>query len=207
MAHRVRWSDGPWVVDWRLAESLADEILSSAHAPLDEPPSIAAIVRARLGEGAVRYTSTVPGDAALVRVNDEWRIYVRHQLPRSRLAFALAHELVEHALRGYQAEDIEAVANYGAAAILVPRRALTRVRGFTEIATAFRVSETLAALREAEVTGQPRAVVSPALVRVRGPEEWVWPSERALRRGTPGLARTRLTDDPRRFVLDPTADD
>lgn len=153
-------------------EALAYEVLQRAGAPLDEPPSVAALVRA-LGL-TVHYGASLPGDAALVRVGDAWRIYLRRKLPRERVAFAVAHELCEWAMRGETVrEDVETRANLGAAALLVPRAALARLRGCTlhELAAAFRVSETLIALREAEVTGEPRAVVSPALVRVRGPED------------------------------------
>jgi hypothetical protein len=38
-------------------------------------------------------------------------------------------------------------------------------------------------------------------VRVRGPEEWVWPDERAIRKGLPGMATVRLKDDRRRLAL------
>jgi hypothetical protein len=185
-------------------DAIATELLRRAGAELDERPKVAALVRA-LGL-TVHHGASLPGDAALVRVGDEWRIYLRRKLPRERLAFAVAHELCEWALRGYVGEDAEQRANLGAAALLVPRRALARMRGCTlhEMAAAFRVSETLIALREAEVTGEPRAVVSPTLVRVRGPEAWVWPSERELRRGYPGLRRAPLCCEPRRFVLDPT---
>jgi hypothetical protein len=187
-------------MDWRYAETLAEDLL---RGELDEPPSVAALVRRELGEGAVQYASCVPGDAALVRVGEVWRIYVRRRLPRQRLAFALVHELAELRMHGQVREDIEQVANYAAAAVLVPRGVVRRARGYAELAQACRVSETLAALREAEVTMRPRAVLSPALVRVRGPESYVWPSERQIRR----LARVRLSDDPRRYVLDPSDDD
>lgn len=200
MARVRRWSDDLSVG----GDAVAAEVLQRAGASLDEPPSVAALVRA-LGL-SVHYGASLPGDAALVRVGDEWRIYLRRKLPRERVAFAVAHELCEWAMRGYIGEDIEQRANLGAAALLVPRRALARLRGCTlhELAAAFKVSETLIALREAEVTGEPRAVVSPALVRVRGPEAWVWPSERELRRGVPGLWRAPLCCEPRRYVLDPT---
>lgn len=46
-------------------EALAYEVLQRAGAPLDEPPSVAALVRA-LGL-TVHYGASLPGDAALVR--------------------------------------------------------------------------------------------------------------------------------------------
>ena len=86
-------------------------------------------------------------------------------------------------------------------------RAALRVHGrdFRALAGAFVASETTMALRDAELHRLARVVVAPNL-RVRGPESFVWPPERIIRvwalEGGPGLARTRLTDDPRRVVLD-----
>jgi hypothetical protein len=73
------------------------------------------------------------------------------------------------------------------------------------MASALRVSGTLAALRVGEAVGAPVAVIAPGRIHVRGPEEFVWPSEAELRRlaraGADGLVRVRLADDPRRVVL------
>ena len=143
-----------------------------------------------------------------------WRSPTRRGLSTERRSFAVAHELAEWWIRvreKYQGEDVEHAANYVAAAILSPRRAFRLALeqfgpDFAELAQAFRVTQTHVALREAELARLPRAVVSPALVRVRGPEEWVWPDESTLRRWARGRApdvrKTRLTDDPRRVVLD-----
>jgi hypothetical protein len=76
---------------------------------------------------------------------------------------------------------------------------------YTKIAQWFVTTETCAALRFGEVTGEPLALISPRAVVVRG-DEWVWPDERELRaiarrRVAPGIRKTRLRDDPRRLVL------
>lgn len=111
----------------------------------------------------------------------------------------------------YHGEDVEQLANAIAAGIIIPRRAFRRAiavygRDLVELAGAFGTSQTLTALREAEIDRLPRAVVTPETVRVRGPEEWVWPDERTVRawarRPMPGVRKTVLTDAPRRVVVD-----
>lgn len=196
-------------------EGIAEALLREGGQEDDQAPRLGQLVTALLGPGAVEYAPiSLRGDGALVRIHDDWRIYVRRRLPLERRAFAISHELAEWWLRvreRYQGEDVEHAANYIAAAILSPRRAFRLAledygHEFAELARAFRVTETHVALREAELARLPRAVVSPALVRVRGPEAWVWPDEAVVRRwargGARGVRKVRLTDDPRRVVLD-----
>lgn len=195
-------------------EGIADAILRDGGQEDDGPPKLGQLVTAHLGVGAVEYASGLLGEGAIARIGDVWRIYVRRGLPIERRAFAISHELVEWWLRvreRYQAEDVEHAANYIAAAILIPRRAFRLAfeehgRDFAELAYAFRTTETHVALREAELAHIPRVVVSPALVRVRGPENWVWPHEGEIRQWTrrpvPGVRKIRLRDDPKRVVLD-----
>lgn len=198
-------------------EGMAEALLREGGQGDEGAPRLAALVASLLGPDGLEYAPTsLPGDAALVRIRDTWRIYVRRKLPVERRAFAIAHELAEWWLRvreRYDGDDAEIVADYTGAAIMTPRRAFARSLrdhgdDFPELAADFRTTETHVALRQAELTGQPRVVVSPLLVRVRGPEDWVWPAEATLRgwvskRGSlPGIRKVRLTDDPRRFVLD-----
>lgn len=196
-------------------EGIADAIVRAGGQDEEDAPKLAALVRFHLGPGSVDYApTTLPGDAALVRIYDDWRIYVRRGLSVERRAFAIAHELAEWWLRvreNYSGGDVEGAANYLAAAVMSPRRAFQRALSehgsdFVELARAFRTTETQVALREAELAHMPRAVISPALVRVRGPEAWVWPEESVVRgwarRPMPGLQKTRLTDDPKRMVID-----
>lgn len=201
-------------MDQSRAEGIGDAILAHGGQEADEAPNIGRLVVAHLGPNAVEYALLRNGDGALVRIYDDWRIYVRRGLSPERRAFAIAHELAEWWLRvreRYEAADVEDVANYVAAAVLTPRRAFRLAldeygSNFGELAATFRITETHAALREAEIVRLPRAVISPALVRVRGPEEWAWPDEPTLRHwarsSVPGLRKVRLTDDPRRVVLD-----
>ena len=195
-------------------EGIAEALLRCGGQDDEHAPRLGQLVTQLLGEGAVEFTNATPGDAALVRVYDTWRIYVHRGLPLHRRTFGIAHELAEWWLRvreRYEGEDVEEAANYIAAAVLTPRRAFRRAissvgRELPRLAAHFRTSETHAALREAEVDRLPRVVVSPALVRVRGPESWVWPDEATVRRWSrrapPSVRKTRLTDDPRRDVLD-----
>lgn len=137
---------------------------------------------------------------------------IRYQasLSPAYAAHVIAHEIGHWALRQTGVDDSEAGADYVAAALLMPRVEFARSvvelgADYTQLAARWGVTETAAALRHGEVERRPLAVVSPALVRVRGPEEWAWPSEPTLRAwartGGPGLRRARLRDDTRRTVL------
>ena len=176
-----------------------------------DPPTVPEMVRRLVGR--VEPARGLRGHGALAKVNGEWRIYLRPGLPIEAKVFALAHELAEWWLRTQeQCQDGEAehAADYLAACLVTPRRAfVASLRSgleLSELAHRWTATETHVALREAEVTGRPRAVISPALVRVRG-EGFVWPVEgevrRWARRGGPGLRKVRLSDDPKRVVLDP----
>lgn len=196
-------------------EGIADSAYKRAG--LDpERPDVVRLARALLGPDAVtKGPRPLHAPAVLLRVHDRWRIVVARSLPREYALFCVAHELghwlldEEHA-RTLDGEE-ERRADFLGGALLAPRaafRAALRSLGadLAELAEAFRTTETGAALRLGEVTGQPLAVVAPQRVRVRGPEEWIWPDERTLRawarRPAPGLRKTVLTDDPRRVVLD-----
>jgi hypothetical protein len=194
-------------------EGLADAAYEMAG--LDpERPHITRLARALLGPRAVqRGPRPLHGPAALVRVGSEWRIMLARSLPTLPAVFAVAHELAHWLLArtGYVGTNEERSADALGAALLAPRRAFQaarRVHGeaLHELAAAFDVTETCAALRLGEVERRPLAVVAPSSVRVRGPEEWVWPDETTLRRWArrpaPGLRRARLRDDPRRVLLE-----
>jgi hypothetical protein len=137
-------------------------------------------------------------------------------LPPRYALFAIAHELGHWLLarHGFVGDDEERAADHLGAALVAPRRAFLSARravgeSLPELADAFGITETGAALRLGEVLGVPLAVVVPATVRVRGPEDWGWPDEWTLRRWargrTPGIRKVRLTDDPRRVVPDADA--
>lgn len=195
-------------------EGIADG--AYAGAGLDaERPGVIRLARVLLGPGAVTYgPRPVHGPAALIRVGETWRIIVGRNVPEAYAHFAVAHELGHYLLRqhGYDGYDEERAADYLGAALIAPRRAFVTARravgdDLPELAHAFGMTETAAALRLGEVCHIPLAVVAPQTVRVRGPEEWVWPDELTLRRWArgrvlPGIRKVRLTDDPRRVVLD-----
>lgn len=178
-----------------------------------ERPHLVRLARALLGDDAiVRGPRPVHGPAALVRVGESWHIVLSRSLPRLYALFAVGHELGHWLLRreGYDGHDEERAADYIGGALLAPRSAFLAARRalgdeLPALAEAFSMTETGAALRLGEVLRLPLAVVAPARVRVRGPDEWVWPDEGTLRRWArrpvPGLRKTKLTDDPRRVVL------
>ena len=176
------------------------------------------LARALLGPGTVctvDATAALPGDAALVRLRGESRIYVRSRLPVTRRNFAVLHELAEWHLEreDYQDEDREDVADALAAGLLIPRQLFLRAlrddgSKFPSLARRFATTESLVALRLGEVTGEPLALVAPRL-RVRG-KDWSWPPEEKLRqvarrRAPRGIRKMRLNDDRRRVALSPVS--
>lgn len=161
-----------------------------------------------LGQGSVRSVNlpSLPGDGALVRVRGNWRIYVQTGIGPTRSRWAILHE-IGHWVLGVGAPEDEC--DSLAAALAAPRSAFALLAGqvgqqYTQLALQFTCSESLAALRYAEVTGSPSALITPHRVRLRG-DSWPWPRERDLREiaqcGGPGLRRCRLQDAPDRVVL------
>jgi hypothetical protein len=189
-------------------EGEAVALLAAGGFDDDAPAPMAALARRLLGhERAVLtvHARSLPGDAALVRVLDEHRVYLRRGLDRTRARFAVAHELAEWALHraGYQGAEVEDVADRLAAALVLPARAYRRLRrahgdDWAAIGEAATATEAHACLRHGEVTGEPLALVARRL-RVRG-EPWAWPAERELRavaagrREREGLHRVPLAD-------------
>lgn len=201
-----------------LLEGLANAAYREAN--LDpEHPHVLRVARALLGPDAIqRGPRPIGGPAALIRVYDSWRIIVGRAVPPRYALFAVGHELAHWLLRraNYDGDDEERAADYLGAALVAPRVAFVRARrcfgdDLPALAEALSMTETGAALRLGEVTRMPLAVVSPARVRVRGPDEWAWPSESTLRgwtrRPAPGIRKVRLTDDRGRTMLDASSFD
>ncbi|MFO7179628.1 MAG: ImmA/IrrE family metallo-endopeptidase [Pseudomonadota bacterium] len=194
--------------DWEALEIAADELFRWAGCSLDATPLE---VASSLGIRVIELHSHLPGWAALARVRSEWRIYVRPHLGEQRLRWAIAHEVGEWALSrdGYRGSDREAAADALAARVIAPRRRFLSVlakcgRDTVRLASVLKATESLAALRLGEVTGEPLALVTPESVRTRG-AAYDWPTAEKLRElaadPRPGLAKARLRDDPRRVVI------
>lgn len=196
-------------------EGTAEAMYRAAGLDPREGASPLALARRLLGPGAVfsYHAASLAGDGQLSRHGDRWRIAIRSGLSPARRRWAIAHELAEWCLTlaRYQEPDVEQMADALAAALLAPRQAFLRVlredgQRLPLLAARFESTESFAALRIGETTDQPLALVAPRRpVRVRG-AEFVWPSEAEIRamaagRLAPGLARTKLRDDPRRVVI------
>lgn len=199
-------------MDVAALEGLAIATYERAGIDPAKPVSPLRVARKLLGDDAiVRPPSMLGPPAALIAIDGERRIAVKRSVPIEYARFFVGHELGHLVLEreGYVGDDVEVCCDYFAAALIAPRPAvfgLQRAFGFDlpEIARAAGSTQTWAALRCAEVLRLPLAVIA-ATVRVRGPEEWIWPEEETLRRWArrppSGLAKTTLTDDRRRVVL------
>lgn len=173
------------------------------------------LARLLFGRDAIEYGVGIAGERAKTYVlGRERRIAIRRRLPVDEAQHAIGHE-IGHAVfdeLGYAGENIECACDLFGAALMAPlpaMQSMMREFGFDHEAVADEIaaSQTWAALRIAEVTGIPRAVLTPAKIYVRGPESFVWGSERALRQlarepRSPRVGLARLTDDPRRVVID-----
>jgi hypothetical protein len=194
-------------------EALAIQLYEEVAIDPTEPPSMFRVARAWLGAGAVERPHVMAGPPAKAyRIDGRDRIAVKASVPLEYASFYIGHELGHLLLRraGYVGDDEEACADYLGAALMMPRPAVVatyKAEGFAPRALAELVgcTQTAAALRLGEAMRLPLAAVSPALVRVRGPEAFVWPDEGTIRswaaRARPGLMKVRLTDQPRRVAL------
>jgi len=113
-------------------------------------------------------------------------------------------------LIGYRSADEEDLADRIGAALCAPRPAFTRAlaivgdRNLRRLSRVFVFSRGAAALRVAECTGSPVALLGPDKIRVRG-RPWSWPSNdqgfRILSAGGPGVRAARV--ERGRVVLRP----
>lgn len=149
--------------------------------------------------------------ARLARVGSEWRIYVRERLDRTAMRWMVAHECAEWILNqeGYEAADVEQKAQSLAARLIAPRPAtIVAIRAgldFPEMAEAFSLSQSSAALRHGEISNQPTALVTPQAVYYRG-ASFTWGSDDAVRQlatcaVAPGIVRAQCSDNLSRIAL------
>lgn len=164
-----------------------------------------------LGADAIVKPSSMRAMASTFILHGARKVAIRRGLAPEDATFLVGHELAHVLLEraGYAEHDLEFACDYLGAALMAPRSAMRQLRlsfgdDYEQIADAVCATESWAALRCAEVSGRPTALVTPQSVRVRG-GDWVWPDEQRLRalarRGGAGLLRARLHDDPRRVVL------
>jgi hypothetical protein len=195
-------------------EALAVDFYRRLGFEPDQPRDPFRLARKFLGANAIeRGTNLLGVPAHTFVLNGERRIAVSRRLSIPYAQFFVGHELGHIVLNeiGYRDDDVEAVCDMFGAAVMAPIpavRSMLRAFGRDHEAIADEVgsTQTWAALRIAECLGIPRAIITPRRVYARGPEEFVWGPEDELRRlaRSPrrGIVRAKLTDDPRRVVLD-----
>lgn len=196
-------------------EGLATSLYTRLRLDPAKPVSTFVLAQKLTGHEVFRPANMIGALAQTWTQAGQRRIAVKRRLPVEYARFFAGHE-VGHLLldeAGYRGEDTEVCADYLGAALMAPRPALValhRAFGFDLSAISIEVgaTETWAALRVGEVLRIPVAVVAP-IIRVRGPENWVWGTDTDVRRLARlpqsklprGLVKTKLTDDPRRVVL------
>lgn len=196
-------------------ESVATQFYQRFRLPPDEPVSTYKLARLRYGRGTITRPPTLLGrfPSCAYLLQGIQHIAVRRSVPDDEAQWYLGHELAHLELgkpHGAGAE-VEANCDYLAACLMAPRSAvlaLHRAFGWDlrGIAREVVATQTWAGLRLAEALLVPLAAVGPS-VRVRGPEEWVWPDEPTIRgwargRSCPvGVKKIRVTDRPKRALL------
>jgi IrrE N-terminal-like domain len=200
-----------------IGDILARELYLSAGLDPTQAPGAPRLAAAVLGETYLHEVprGELPGNALLRREGPLWMINVREMLTANQLNHAIAHELGEWFLRckGYTEPDVEELSGRVAAAICVPRQAFEVAHAalgedLSVLSTQFRVSESLMALRVAECSGVPTALITRRVVRTRG-ANWDWPSARQdwmafvsrVRAEPNGISIRQLGDSRGRVVL------
>lgn len=178
------------------------------------PCNAATLARAELGDNCIVRGVPLFGANAVTFWREGRRlIALRKNLPIPYALFHIFHELAHliFEVEKYEADDLERACDYLGACLMVPRPAAGKLYSvfgsdFSAIAEATKTTETMIALRLAEVRGTARVVLTPRKVYDRLPEEWVHPPDSILREleraKMPGLTKTRLRDDRKRIVLD-----
>lgn len=201
------------MANWDGLEREAERLYRSAgHDPAAGATPLA-LITSLLGPSALRWADGewIRGGGALGQVRGEWRVYLSRSYPLRNLRFVALHELAHWAMPGATEDDCDALA----ACLLAPRAAFERAiaetvmarltaRTCSRLGAWFRCTHSFAAMRYAEVTAEPLALISADRVRVRG--GWSSPAEpREIRElvsaSRPGLRKARLRDDCTRVVL------
>jgi len=198
------------------AESLAVALYKRLRLDPSEPVSTFKLATRWLGpDTVIRPVTPMTSPAMTFVLHGERRIAIKRQVDARYAGFYVGHELGHILLDeiGYRENDVEQSADRIGAALVCPRPATVALykcfgRDFEAIADELGCTETLVALRLAEVRGLTRAVVTPRRVYVRSDESFVWGSEADVRvlakekPQRPGISRAKLRDDPRRIVID-----
>jgi hypothetical protein len=195
-------------------EGLAIDFYKRLKLDPEQPVDTFRLARKFLGADAIVRGTTIVGTPAKVFVlHGARKIGVNRKLPVPYQQFYVGHEL-GHIIcdeLGYAEDDLERVCDHFGAAVMAPTPAVSAMlrafgRDHEAIADEVGSTQTWAALRVAEYLKIPRAVITPRRLYTRGPDEWQWGSEHELRRlartERPGITKVRLSDDPRRVLID-----
>ncbi len=190
--------------DLALYEGLATGLYLELGFDPSEPQSPITLARRWLGPDAiVEGPSMLAAPAVTFFQDGRTRFAVRPRLAMPRKRHAIGHELGHALLKRAGEPDSERAADYIGAALMAPYAAARAYDDdWRSLAEDIGSTQTQAALRTAEVLLIPRALVTPGRVYLRGPEGWVWPLARRSLERYPGVRKTVLDDDPKRFVLD-----
>lgn len=197
-----------------LFERLATEVYRRNGLDPSEPIAPLDLARLDLGDGNVRWMRDTAGsEAALIDLSIGPTIVFSPSVPIARLNRLAAHEHAHAILREFGIEDDEETVNAFSGTLTAPRRVFERVARATggvlaQMAGILDTNQTYVALREAELYGIPRVVVTRNHHWALGDaHDWAPTREEleVIRKSPklPGIRKSRITDIPGRFVLEP----
>ena len=185
-------------------------LIGKAGLDPDGPVNIRKLVAHHLGSPP--QMARMRGEAELVVVQGQPRIYVRAGTMPARARWLAGHEFAHWWLRESGQEDascLEMQCDVLGAILVAPGRAVTRAvraegRDPIKIASMLQCTQSLALLRLGETGHLPTALVEVRRALLRG-EAYRWPDKqtlrRALRQELDGLRRVSITDEPKRVGL------
>lgn len=150
-------------------ERLADALYAQAGFSTNRPVAPLHLAGVLLGWNSVIESRAVRFPALL----DEGRLVLHPGVSQGRRSWHVARELARWAMMRSRLRPTELALDSLAACLRTPRQAFAPLAlaagpAFSDLAEAFRISESSAALRFAEVTRTPLVLRTPVSVRMRG---------------------------------------
>lgn len=189
---------------------LGRELYDRAGLKPAQPPrgGAARIARALYGEDVIVRNAKVRDEASMGVLYGERRIYVRAKLPARRMNYAIARVIAKHELAklmDFEPGKADTLAGYLVAPDEDFGPLFDRVRlDLRAISEECAITQTCAALRVHEYTGQATAVITPGTIYRRGLLAWANDEDvrtLAARRSTRSVQKVKITDEPARSAV------
>jgi hypothetical protein len=164
-----RMDENPLVMTPMDLEAIAERMYRRAGFPTNQPAAPLHLAGKLLGWDALR-ESRAPRSPVVL---DGQHLVLRPGVSAGRRSWHVARALAQWAMQRLKLDPSELAIDSLAACLRTPRQAFAPIAlatgpAFSDLAEAFRISESAAALRFAEVTRTPLVLRTPVSVRMRG---------------------------------------